>query len=183
MAHVNAPFQQWEDVVKQHAPAEEQPKTGERNATADLSDARLRDKTTVPGNVTFVPDPTRRRRPKGETDADDPDEEWPPSGDTVKRWRPAMPELAEQEPADRKSVVRLPPQGKAKTPTVKVAAMTPKASKAKRHPFLRPVEQKQEQASKKRRTGKRPHQYAKVRKAHQQQGRKASKPVLLLGRK
>ena len=112
MAKVNAPFQQWEDVVKQHAPAEEQPKTGERNATAELSDARLRDESSARDNVTFVPDPTRRRRPKGETDTDDPDEEWPPSGDTVKRWRPEMPDLAEQEPTDRKSVVLLPPQGK-----------------------------------------------------------------------
>ena len=172
MAKVNAPFQQWEDVAMQYPPAEEHPKTGKRNATAELSDARLRDETTARDNVTFVPDPTRRRRPKGETDTDDPDEEWPPSGDTVKRWRPAMPESAEQGPAGRKSVVRLPPPGKGNSPTVKVAAITPKSSTAKRHPFLRPSEQKQEQASKKRRTGKRPHQYAKARKAHQQQGRK-----------
>ena len=27
-ANVNAPFKQWEDVAKQHPPAEEQPKTG-----------------------------------------------------------------------------------------------------------------------------------------------------------
>ena len=185
-ANVNAPFKQWEDVAKQHPPAEEQPKTDERNATAELSDARLRDETTARGNVTFVPDPTRRIRPKGETDTDDPDDEWPPSGDTVKRWRPEMPELAEQKPADRKTVSRLPlppRQGKPKTPTVKVAAVTPKSSKPKSHPFLRPSEQKQENSGKKRRTGKRLHQYAKARKAHQNQGRKSSKPVLLLGRK
>ena len=185
-ARVNAPFTEWEDVVQQLPPADEQPRTGERDAAAELSDAKLRDERDARGNVTFVPDPTRRRRPKGETDTDDPDEEWPPSGDTVKRWRPAMPRPDEQEPADRKSVTRLPlppRQGKAKSPTVKVAASTPKPSTTKRHPFLRPSEQKQEQAGKKRRTGKQTHQYAKARKAHQQQGRKASKPVLLLGRK
>ena len=185
-ANVNAPFQQWEDVVKQHPPSEEQPKTGERNATAELSDARLRDEKTARGNVTFVPDPTRRIRPKGETDTDDPDDEWPPSRDAVKRWRPEMPESDDPEPAERKSVTRLPlppRQGKPKFPTARVAAVTPKPSTTKRHPFLRPSEQKQEQVGKKQGSGKRPHQYAKARKAHQRQGRKASKPVLLLGRK
>ena len=200
-ANVNAPFQQWEDVVKQHPPSEEQPKTGERNGTAELSDARLRDEETARGNVTFLPDPTRRIRPKGETDTDDPDDEWPPSRDAVKRWRPEMPESDDPEPAERKSVTRLPlppRQGKPKFPTARVAAVTPKPAATKRHPFLRPSEQKQEQVGKEQvgkeqvgkeqvgkeqGSGKRPHQYAKARKAHQRQGRKASKHVLLLGRK
>ena len=165
-AHVNAPFTEWEDVVKQSPPDGERRRTSERNAAAELSDARLRDEATARGNITFVPDPTRRRRPKGETDSDDPDEEWPPSPDTVKRWRPEMPELAELAPADHKSVVRLPPtpRSQQKSPSVKVAAITPKAQKSKRHPFLRPSEQKQKRAGKAK-GRKRPHSYTKLRQA------------------
>ena len=79
MARVDAPFTEWEDVVKGTPTATiEHPRTGERDAVAELSDARLRDDTTVRGSVIFVPDPTARRRSRGETDSDDPDEEWPP---------------------------------------------------------------------------------------------------------
>ena len=180
MARVNAPFKQWEDVVKQHPPAEERPGISARDAAAKLQDALGRDENTAKPNVHFVPDPTQRRRPKGETDA----EPWPPpmgddDGPRV-ATEPVMP-----EPSKRASVTKLPlppaRQSKSRTPSGRVAATTPKPPTPKRHPFLKPDEQKREKASKGR-TGKRQHQYAKVRKAHQQQGRKPSKPMLVLGR-
>ena len=172
MAKVKVPFEQWEDVVKQHPPAEEQPKTERRNTVAELSDARLRDVATAGSNVRFVPDPTRRRRPKGETDSHDPDEEWPPSGQTVTRWREASP--APNSSGNRKTVARLPlpPREKTKRDTVKVAAVKPSAAK-----------HVDKEKAKPKRKSKRPHQYARARKEHRNQGRKASKPVLVLGRR
>ena len=71
MAHVNAPFSEWEDVVRQ-SPGDDRPRTRERDAAAELSDARHRDESTARPNVHFVPDPTQRSRPKDE------DEDWPP---------------------------------------------------------------------------------------------------------
>ena len=172
MAKVKAPFKQWEDVVKQHPPAEEQPKTERRNAAAELSDARLRDETTAGPNVHFVPDPTRRRRPKGETDSDDPDEEWPPSGQTVTRWHEASP--APDSGGKRMTVAQLPlpPRERPKRAAAKVAAVKPK-----------PARQADNEKAKPKRKSKRPHQYAKARKEHQNQGRKSAKPVLVLGQR
>ena len=89
-----------------------------------------------------------------------------------------MPELSERVAASK-----APARPRPKAATVKVAAITSKPAAAKRHPFLRPSEQKQEKASKPRKTGKKQHRYAKARNAHRQQGRKSSKPVLLLGRR
>ena len=181
MARVNAPFKQWEDVVKQHPPAEERPGISARDAAARLQDALGRDESTAKPNVHFVPDPTQRRRPKGETDA----EPWPPPMDAAAGPR-AVTEPEMSEPSKRASVTKLPllpaRQPKSTTPNVKVAATTPKRSTTKGHPFLKPDEQKGEKASKAR-TGKRQHQYAKARKAHQKRGRKPSKPVLVLGRR
>ena len=172
MAKVKAPFKQWEDVVKQHPPAEEQPNTERRNTAAELSNARLRDEETAGPNVHFVPDTTRRRRPKGETDSDDPDEEWPPSRQTVTRWRETSP--APDSGGTRKTVARLPlpPREKPKRDTGKVAAVKPK-----------PARDAEKEKAKPKRKSKRPHQYARARKEHQNQGRKSSKPVLVLGRR
>ena len=91
---------------------------------------------------------------------------------------PEMPKLSE-----RIAVSKLPARPRPKTATVKAAAIASKPASSKRHPFLRPSEQQQEKAGKPRKTGKKQHRYAKARKAHQQQGRKTSKPVLLLGRR
>ena len=111
MARVDAPFTEWEDVVKGTPTATiEHPRTGERDAVAELSDARLRDDTTVRGSVIFVPDPTARRRSRGETDSDYPDEEWPPSPETVERWRPDKPDV------DYKSLTAVPLSNRRKPP-------------------------------------------------------------------
>ena len=178
MARVNAPFKQWEDVVKQHPTAEERPGISARDAAAKLQDTLGRDESAAKPNVHFVPDPTQRRRPKGETDA----QPWPPpidDDDASPRvaMKPKMPEPS--EPVTR---LTLPParQPASKTPTVKVAATTPKPSTPKRHPFLRPTEQEQ---ADKGRTGKRQRQYAKARKAHQQKGRKSGRPALVSERR
>ena len=90
-------------------------------------------------------------------------------GDTKKRVKaiPEVPELSE-----RVSVSKAPTRPRPKASTVKVAAVTPKLAAVKRHPFLRPSEQKPEKAGKTRKTGKKQHRYAKARKAHQQQGRR-----------
>ena len=72
MASVNAPFTQWEDVGKQHPPAEGQTKTRERDTVANLPDGPLHEGREPKGRVTLVPDPTARRRPKGKATATTP---------------------------------------------------------------------------------------------------------------
>ena len=103
-------------------------------------------------------------------------------GDQRRKVR-VMPEMP--EPAERATVTKRPlpsPQReKVRTPGVNIAAATSKPSTPKRHPFLRPDEQKRETTAKNPKPGKRQHRYAKARKAHQRQGRKSSNPVLVLG--
>lgn len=75
MAGVNPPFTEWADVVR-HAPTLQ--KGGKRQIVATLADAADKadrhGKNTAPPTTHFVQDPTLRRRPKGETESDDPDE-------------------------------------------------------------------------------------------------------------
>ena len=86
MAGVSAPFTEWADVVR--VAATDTSKRKRDTKTRTLSDEADRPgPDTAPPTTHFVPDPTRRRRPKGETDTDDADEEWPPSAATVARWR------------------------------------------------------------------------------------------------
>ena len=76
MAGVSAPFREWADVVRVAATD-----TGKREpkppAMSEVADRAPR------GNPRIVPDSTQRRRPDGETEADD--EDWPRSeSETVK---------------------------------------------------------------------------------------------------
>ena len=83
-AKVKPPFTEWEDVVIQSAGPTDHPRTAERDATARMTDADRR-------NPRIVPDSTQRRRPQGETEADD--EEWPRSDsdtDKVERARESL---------------------------------------------------------------------------------------------
>ena len=88
MAGVNPPFTEWADVVRVAATD-----TGPKRKAAAPDLAEVADRAERPGpdsappTTHFVPDPTRRLRPKGETDTDDPEEDWPPSPATVERWR------------------------------------------------------------------------------------------------
>ena len=134
----------------------------------------FRDERTARGNVILVPDPMARRRPKGESDSDDPElpSQWPRQHNAG--GKPATPDFDEKG-LTHKTVTRLPEPDKAtgKGASVKVAAMRPKLATQKRHPLLRPDEQKPDtgKASKTSR-GKREYRYAKARKAHQRQGRR-----------
>ena len=87
MAGVNPPFTEWADVVRVAATdtGKQDTKTQTLAEVADRAERPGPD--TAPPTTHFVPDPTRRLRPKGETDTDDPDEEWPPTPATVERWR------------------------------------------------------------------------------------------------
>jgi len=89
MAGVNPPFKEWADVVRVAA-TDTGPKRRDKSAPdmAEVADrAERHGESTAPATTHFVPDATRRVRPKGETDSDDPEEEWPPSPATVARWR------------------------------------------------------------------------------------------------
>ncbi len=86
MAGVNPPFKDWDDVVRVAATGAK----GEADTPdmAEVADRQERHgESTAPPTTHFVPDTARRVRPKGETDTDDPDEEWPPTPATVARWR------------------------------------------------------------------------------------------------
>lgn len=86
MAGVNPPFTEWADVVR--IAATDTGRKGAAPSLADVADSAERHgEATAPPTTHFVPDTTRRLRPKGETDTDDPDEEWPPSRETLERWR------------------------------------------------------------------------------------------------
>ena len=107
MAHVNAPFGEWEDVVKMK-PTSARERTKTRDAVAQLSDAPLRDERTARGNVILVPDPTARRRPKGESDSDDPElpSQWPRQQSNG--GKPVMPDLDDKAMLTYETVTRLP---------------------------------------------------------------------------
>lgn len=76
MAGVNPPFQEWADVVR--VAAREGIRKAEPEevfALADVADrAERRGEATAPPTTIFIPDSTARRRPKGETESDDPDD-------------------------------------------------------------------------------------------------------------
>ena len=86
MAGVNPPFKEWADVVR--VAATDTKRRADVPDMAEVADrAERHGEATAPPTTHFVPDTTRRRRPKGETDTDDPDEDWPPSLATVARWQ------------------------------------------------------------------------------------------------
>ena len=88
MAGVNPPFTEWADVVRVAATDTDTKRKPAAPDMAEVADrAERRGEATAPPTTHFVPDTTRRVRPKGETDTDDPDEEWPPTPATVARWR------------------------------------------------------------------------------------------------
>ena len=142
-AKVNAPFTEWEDVVKATPTPSERSRTGQRDAAAALADGERRGETTARGNVIFVPDPTQRRRPKGESDA----EPWPPPLDepNERSARPALPKADDAASRERPILtgMRLPPL-RTYQQAARIAASPAKQSRPKRHPFLRPAEHRQE---------------------------------------
>lgn len=86
MAGGDPPFTEWADVVR--VAATDTDRKGAASSLADVADnAERHGAATVPTTIHFVPDTIRRLRPKVETDTDDPDEEWPPSRETLERWR------------------------------------------------------------------------------------------------
>ena len=86
MAGVNPPFTEWADVVR--VAATDTRRKPDAPDLAEVADqAERHGESTAPPTTRFVPDTTRRLRPKGETDTDDPDEEWPPTPATVAQWR------------------------------------------------------------------------------------------------
>ncbi len=86
MAGVNPPFTEWADVVRVAA-TDTKRKAAAPNLAEVADRAERHGESTAPLTTHFVPDTGRRVRPKGETDDDDPDEEWPPTPATVARWR------------------------------------------------------------------------------------------------
>ena len=115
MAGVNPPFTEWADVVRVEA-TDTSRRKGDAPDMAEVADrAERHGENTAPSTTHFVPDRTRRVRPKGETDTDDPDEEWPPSPATVARWRADSVHGMHTPRSDRVGIrTRLPmPKGKA----------------------------------------------------------------------
>ena len=75
MAGVSTPFKEWEDVVKDAAVNGRRQSSVLTPTLADVADrADRHGEQTAPPTTHFVRDPTLRRRPKGETESDDPDE-------------------------------------------------------------------------------------------------------------
>lgn len=88
MAGVNPPFTEWADVVRVAATDTDAKRKGDVPDLAEVADrAERHGESTAPPTTHFVEDTTRRVRPKGETDTDDPEEEWPPTPATVAKWR------------------------------------------------------------------------------------------------
>ena len=113
MAGVNPPFTEWADVVR--VAATDTKRKGDAPDVAEAADrAERHGKSTAPSTTHFVPDTTRRRRPKGETDTDDPDEEWPPTPVTVARWREDVPELMHAKPSSGGGIRIRQPKPKSK---------------------------------------------------------------------
>ena len=152
-AKVKPPFTEWEDVVIQSAGPTDHPRTAERDATARMTDADRR-------NPRIVPDSTQRRRPKGETEADD--EEWPRSDSDTDKVERARESLAK----GRRDIssIRVSPKR-----TV-LADVKIQGARQRRSPFAGKVAIEPPKGKERRRKGT---------------GEKAaatSKPVLLLGR-
>lgn len=74
MAGVNPPFTEWADIVRNAPALREGGRVNPVLTMADVVDAKGRDESDALPNVHFVPDRTVRRRPKGETESDDPDD-------------------------------------------------------------------------------------------------------------
>ena len=75
MAGVRPPFTKWADVVSNAPTLRERGKANAISTLADVADkADRHGETTAPPTTHFVRDPTLRRRPKGETESDDPDD-------------------------------------------------------------------------------------------------------------
>ena len=75
MAGISAPFSEWADVVRVAATDTKREKANPLPTLADVADRADRyGENTAPPTTHFVRDPTLRRRPKGETESDDPDE-------------------------------------------------------------------------------------------------------------
>ncbi len=75
MTGVNPPFTEWADVVGVAATGMERKASNPVRTLADVADrADRHSKDTAPPTTHFVTDPTLRRRPKGETESDGPDE-------------------------------------------------------------------------------------------------------------
>ena len=89
MAGVNPPFDEWADVVRVAATVTERRASNPLPTLADVADrADRHGENTAPSTTHFVRDPTLRRRPKGETESDDPDD-YP-----LSRQRPSPPRRA-----------------------------------------------------------------------------------------
>ena len=75
MAGINPPFDDWDGVVRDAAVKGRRPRSEPITTLADAADrADRHGENTAPSTTHFVRDPTLRRRPKGETESDDPDE-------------------------------------------------------------------------------------------------------------
>ena len=75
MAGVNSPFTEWADVVRVAATDPGCKTANPLPTLADVADkADRHGENTAPPTTHFVRDPTLRRRPKGETESDDPDD-------------------------------------------------------------------------------------------------------------
>ena len=75
MAGVNPPFDDWDGVVRDAAVKGRRPPSEPITTLADVADrADRHGENTAPITTHFVRDSTLRRRPKGETESDDPDE-------------------------------------------------------------------------------------------------------------
>ena len=89
MAGVNPPFTEWADVVRVAATDTERRTANPLPTLADVADkADRHGENTAPPTTHFVRDRTLRRRPKGETESDDPDD-YP-----LSRQRPSPPRRA-----------------------------------------------------------------------------------------
>ena len=72
MAGVNPLFTEWADVVRVAATGMERKRSNPLPTLADVP--HRRGENSAPSTTHFVRDPTLRRRPKGETESDDPDD-------------------------------------------------------------------------------------------------------------
>ena len=94
MAGVTPPFNDWDGVVRNAAVKGRRPPSEPLNTLADVTDrADRHGENTAPPTTHFVRDPRLRRRPKGETESDDPDEyplsrqnPLPPRPSPKRRW-------------------------------------------------------------------------------------------------
>ena len=115
MAGVIPPFTEWADVVR--VAATDTKRKPDAPDMAEVADRQERHgPSTAPPTTHFVPDTTRRLRPKGETDTDDADEEWPPSPATVTRWQADGAQGMNARPSGGTRVRQSKPKGKVVKP-------------------------------------------------------------------